>query len=102
VPVHVLLNNNNSNYAVVNAFDFGALLGLRLPRPPGPVIETLRQRDGAIPDWVETSAPIASPPPEQGGMYGGVHDGYGVLSTQRPWTPACGQWGGHAQRQRDT
>jgi hypothetical protein len=67
VPVHVLLNNNNSNYAVVNAFDFGALLGLRLPRPPGPVIETLRRRDGAIPEWVETLAPIASPPPEQGG-----------------------------------
>jgi hypothetical protein len=43
------------------------LLGLRLPRPPGPVIETLRQRDGAIPEWVETSAPIAAPPAGQAG-----------------------------------
>ena len=67
VPVHVLLNNNNSNYAVVNAFDFGALLGLRLPRPPEPVIEMLRQRDGAVPGWVETSAPIVTPPPEPAG-----------------------------------
>jgi uncharacterized protein YecE (DUF72 family) len=64
VPVHVLLNNNNSNYAVVNAFDFGALLGLRLPRPPVPVIETLRQRDGAVPGWVETSPPVEEPPAE--------------------------------------
>jgi len=57
VPVHVLLNNNRSNYAVVNAFDFGALLGLGLPRPPEPVIETLRQRDGHVPAWVDTSLP---------------------------------------------
>ncbi len=67
VPVHVLLNNNQSNYAVVNAFDFGALLGLRLPRPPAPIIETLRERDGAVPDWVEMSEPMAPPPPESGG-----------------------------------
>ena len=49
MPVHVLLNNNKSNYAVVNAFDFGAMLGLGLPRPPEPVIETLRERDGHRP-----------------------------------------------------
>jgi hypothetical protein len=55
----VLLNNNRSNYAVVNAFDFGAMLGLGLPRPPEPVIETLRERDGRIPEWVETSTPVA-------------------------------------------
>ena len=54
VPLHVLLNNNRSNYAVVNAFDFGAMLGLGLPRPPEPVIETLRERDGRVPEWVET------------------------------------------------
>jgi hypothetical protein len=75
VPVHVLLNNNNSNYAVVNAFDFGALLGLRLPRPPEPVIETLRQRDGAIPAWVETSAPIAAPASEPAGDRAGQENG---------------------------
>ena len=61
VPVHVLLNNNRSNYAVVNAFDFGALLGLGLPRPPEPVIETLRQRDGHVPAWVDASPPAAAP-----------------------------------------
>jgi uncharacterized protein YecE (DUF72 family) len=60
VPVHVLLNNNKSNYAVVNAFDFAALLGMRLPRPPEAVIETLRHRDGSTPPWVAASAP----PPE--------------------------------------
>ena len=54
----MLLNNNRSNYAVVNAFDFGAMLGLGLPRPPEPVIETLRARDGRVPEWVETSTPV--------------------------------------------
>ena len=60
VPLHVLLNNNRSNYAVVNAFDFGAMLGLGLPRPPEPVIETLRERDGRVPDWVEAATPVAT------------------------------------------
>jgi uncharacterized protein YecE (DUF72 family) len=60
VPVHALMNNNRGNYAVVNAFDMGALLGLRLPRPPGPILETLRARDGRLPDWV-VNAP--EPPP---------------------------------------
>src|SRR6202023_3652335 len=36
VPVHVLTNNNASNYAVVNAFDMAALLGVPIPRPPPP------------------------------------------------------------------
>jgi hypothetical protein len=67
VPLHVLLNNNRSNYAVVNAFDFGAMLGLGLPRPPAPVIETLRERDGRVPEWVETSAPVAAPSREAPG-----------------------------------
>ncbi len=66
VPVHVLLNNNRSNYAVVNAFDFGALLGLGLPRPPEPVIETLRRRDGRVPSWVDASPPPPPPPPQPG------------------------------------
>jgi hypothetical protein len=71
-PVHVLLNNNRSNYAVVNAFDFGALLGRRLPRPPQPILDTLAERDGVVPPWV-ASAPavqedpvVAGPPPAQG------------------------------------
>ena len=67
VPVHVLLNNNRSNYAVVNAFDFGALLGLGLPRPPEPVIETLRRRDGHVPAWVDASAPAEPPSGASGG-----------------------------------
>jgi uncharacterized protein YecE (DUF72 family) len=62
VPLHVLLNNNRSNYAVVNAFDFGAMLGLGLPRPPEAVIQTLAERDGRVPEWVETSTPVAPPP----------------------------------------
>lgn len=71
VPVHVLLNNNRSNYAVVNAFEFGALLGLGLPRPPEPVIETLRRRDGHVPAWVDASPP---PPLPQVGADGDVSD----------------------------
>jgi uncharacterized protein YecE (DUF72 family) len=60
-PVHVLLNNNRSNYAVVNAFDFAALLDERLPRPPQPIVATLEQRDGEVPAWVRTAP---EPPPE--------------------------------------
>jgi len=55
VPVHVLMNNNRSNYAVVNAFDVAALLGSPLPRPPEPILATLRARDGREPDWVARS-----------------------------------------------
>ena len=61
VPVHALMNNNRSNYAVVNAFDIAALLGVPLPRPPEPVVETLRERDGALPEWVERSEPARGP-----------------------------------------
>ncbi|MBJ7610492.1 MAG: DUF72 domain-containing protein [Candidatus Dormibacteraeota bacterium] len=60
-PVHVLLNNNRSNYAVVNAFDFGALLGQTPRRPPRPIVDTMAQRDGSVPAWVE-SAPISEEP----------------------------------------
>ena len=63
VPVQVVLNNNRSNYAVVNAFDMAALLGIPLPRPPQGVIDTLRERDGAVPGWVEQ----AQPPPAEAG-----------------------------------
>lgn len=59
-PVHVLLNNNRSNYAVTNAFDFAALLGVPLPRPPEPILERLAERDGALPAWVERAP---APPP---------------------------------------
>ena len=75
VPVHVLMNNNQSNYAVVNAFDFAALLGLRLPRPPEPVVETIRRRDGAIPSWVEESLPIPAPTSGRGGEEGDPESG---------------------------
>ena len=44
VPVHVLMNNNRSNYAVVNGFDMAHLLGVPLPRPPEPI---LRRMGGA-------------------------------------------------------
>ena len=60
VPVHVVLNNNRSNYAVVNAFDMAALLDIPLPRPPQGVLETLRERNGQLPDWVGRAAPPAT------------------------------------------
>lgn len=62
VPVHALLNNNRDNYAVTNAFDLAALLGARLPRPPEPILNQLRERDGRLPGWVEQSEP---PPPSE-------------------------------------
>jgi uncharacterized protein YecE (DUF72 family) len=58
VPAHVLMNNNASNYAVVNAFDMAALLGVPIPRPPPPVLETMRARDGRLPEWVERAPPV--------------------------------------------
>ena len=65
VPVHVLMNNNRSNYAVVNGFDMAHLLGVRLPRPPEPILRRMEQRDGAVPDWArEAPEPPAPPPPE--------------------------------------
>ncbi|MGH7722253.1 MAG: DUF72 domain-containing protein [Candidatus Dormibacteria bacterium] len=62
-PVNVLLNNNRSNYAVVNAFDFAALLDVELPRPPPPVIARMVERDGAAPAWVEAAEEPPAPPP---------------------------------------
>jgi uncharacterized protein YecE (DUF72 family) len=64
VPVHVLLNNNRSNYAVVNAFDMAALLDEPLPRPPEPVLEVMRQRDGEEPAWLAETEPPPEPTPE--------------------------------------
>ncbi|MBV9101454.1 MAG: DUF72 domain-containing protein [Candidatus Dormibacteraeota bacterium] len=69
VPVHVLLNNNASNYAVVNAFDMAQLLGLSPRKPPRQVRETMRERDGRVPAWVE-SAP--EPPLSSGEGEGGA------------------------------
>ncbi|MFN2451559.1 MAG: DUF72 domain-containing protein [Candidatus Dormibacteria bacterium] len=49
VPVHVLMNNNRDNYAVVNAFDMARLLDVALPEPPPPIAERMRERDaGAV------------------------------------------------------
>jgi uncharacterized protein YecE (DUF72 family) len=69
-PVHVLLNNNRSNYGVVNAFDFGALLGRDLPRPPQPIVDRLVERDGTVPAWVTRAQPPPSgePQPREGGQ----------------------------------
>ncbi|MBJ7595956.1 MAG: DUF72 domain-containing protein [Candidatus Dormibacteraeota bacterium] len=60
-PVHVLLNNNRSNYAVVNAFDFAALLDVPLPRPPQPILERIVERDGSVPAWVAEAPPPTEP-----------------------------------------
>lgn len=60
VPVHVLMNNNRSNYAVVNAFDMAHLLDLTLPRPPPPIIESMRAREGRVPAWVAGALPAQS------------------------------------------
>jgi uncharacterized protein YecE (DUF72 family) len=72
VPVHALLNNNRANYAVVNAFDMGALLGLQLPRPPAPILETMRERDGRLPSWVK-DAPVVDEGPPPASDAGGHH-----------------------------
>jgi len=46
--VHLLTNNNQQNYAVVNAYDLAELLQERLLEPPPPpVIDTMRERDEA-------------------------------------------------------
>ena len=63
--MHVLLNNNRSNYAVVNAFDFGALLDVPLPRPPAPIIERMVERDGSVPEWVDDAPPPPEPEPAE-------------------------------------
>ena len=63
VTVHALMNNNRGNYAVVNAFDIAALLAEPLPRPPEPVLETIRERDGQLPPWVAAAPPLPDPEP---------------------------------------
>ena len=62
VPVHVLMNNNRSNYAVVNGFDMAHLLGLGTPRPPEPILRRMEERDGNLPSWVREAADPPSPP----------------------------------------
>jgi hypothetical protein len=39
------------------------------------VIETLRERDGRVPEWVETSAPVELPSPEALDDTGGRESG---------------------------
>jgi chloramphenicol 3-O-phosphotransferase len=54
--VHVLMNNNRSNYAVVNGFDMAHLLGVHTPRPPEPILRRMGERDGHLPGWVREAA----------------------------------------------
>jgi uncharacterized protein YecE (DUF72 family) len=61
VPVHLLMNNNRSNYAVVNGFDMAHLLDVGLPRPPEPILRRMAERDGHIPDWARASPPPPEP-----------------------------------------
>lgn len=60
VTVHLLMNNNRGNYAVVNGFDMARLLDVELPRPPDPVLRRMAERDGAPPAWALERLP---PPP---------------------------------------
>jgi uncharacterized protein YecE (DUF72 family) len=62
-PVHVLMNNNRSNYAVVNGFDMAHLLGVHLPRPPEPILARMAERDGEAPGWARRATPPPEPPP---------------------------------------
>jgi uncharacterized protein YecE (DUF72 family) len=66
VPVHVLMNNNRSNYAVVNGFDMAHLLGIRTPRPPAPILRRMEARDGDLPGWVREAAEPPAPPALEG------------------------------------
>jgi uncharacterized protein YecE (DUF72 family) len=72
VPVHVLMNNNRSNYAVVNAFDMAHLLEIGLPRPPEPILRRMAERDGRAPSWATQAT---EPPPLPAG------DGRGPAGT---------------------
>ena len=63
VTVHALMNNNRSNYAVVNAFDMATLLGRPLPRPPDPILRVMRRRDGSDPAWLDRAPERPDPPP---------------------------------------
>lgn len=65
---HVIMNNNASNYGIVNAFDFQAMLGMPVgmgqPLPEGP-LRTIRERDGGDdPSPPATSAPSLWGPDE--------------------------------------
>jgi len=65
IPVHVLMNNNRSNYAVVNGFDIAHLLGVPLPRPPAPILRRMGERDGEVPIWaLDAPEPPTQPAPE--------------------------------------
>jgi chloramphenicol 3-O-phosphotransferase len=66
IPVHVLMNNNRSNYAVVNGFDMANLLGVRTPRPPEPILRRMAERDGDLPGWVRGAAEPPAPPAAEG------------------------------------
>jgi chloramphenicol 3-O-phosphotransferase len=66
VPVHVLMNNNRSNYAVVNGFDMAHLLGVRAPRPPESILRRMEERDGDLPAWVREAAEPPAPPALEG------------------------------------
>src|ERR1019366_9173503 len=61
VPVHVLMNNNRSNYAVVNGFDMAHLLGVRTPRPPAPILRRMEARDRDLRDPAGCAARCRSP-----------------------------------------
>ena len=83
-PVHVLLNNNRSNYAVVNAFDAAALLDLRPLRPPPPILDRMVERDGHEPAWVRDAVdppPMPEPSPP---VAGATTSGQGTLDLGDP------------------
>ena len=57
--VHVVANNNASNYGIVNALDLQGLLGQPVGKGeplPEPVAETLRQREAQAPDAEATAS----------------------------------------------
>ncbi|HEV7216898.1 MAG TPA: DUF72 domain-containing protein, partial [Chloroflexota bacterium] len=54
--VHLLTNNNRSNYALVNAFDLAELLQVPLLLPPPPaIVETMEQRESGTIGGAATS-----------------------------------------------
>ena len=95
VPVHVLMNNNRSNYAVVNGFDMAHLLGVPLPRPPEPILRRMGERDGEVPRWAREAAEATHSAAARGATGAAGQPGCGTIGSalSRRLIPRPPPWG---------